>query len=130
MMENLKDRFAKWKINHIQPSGEHMVTFRRFGHKLEDHEDKAQALEEFKKALGKQTVNKKNLQAYLDSYMNRVDITGKLRENLRCDALLVVGSKSSQCAAAEYMHSHMDKVCSTSSNLKAKQCLKINFLRI
>ena len=42
--------------------------------------------------------------------MNRVDITGKLASELRCDALLVVGSKSSQCAAAEYMHSHMDKV--------------------
>lgn len=41
--------------------------------------------------------------------MNRVDISGKLAAELRCDALLVVGTKSSQCAAAEYMHSHMDK---------------------
>ena len=47
---------------------------------------------------------------YIDSFMARVDITAKLEAELRCDALLVVGSKSSQCAAAEYMHSHMDKV--------------------
>ena len=34
MMDNLKDRFHKWKISHIPASGEHMVTFRRFGHKV------------------------------------------------------------------------------------------------
>ena len=50
------------------------------------------------------------MQKFVDAYMNRVDITGKLATELRCDALLVVGSKSSQSAAAEYMHSHMDKV--------------------
>ena len=60
--------------------------------------------------MAKNTVNKKNVQMYVDAFMNRVDITGKLAAELRCDALLVVGSKSSQCAAAEYMHSHMDKV--------------------
>ena len=77
---------------------------------MEDKEDKAQALEEFKAELSKHSVNKKNMQRYIDSYMGRVDITGKLASELRCDALLVVGSKSSQCGAAEYMHTHMDKV--------------------
>ena len=82
-----------------------------FFFKMEDKEDKAKAFEEFKAELSKTSINKKNLQVYIDAYMNRVDITGKLASDLRCDALLVVGSKSSQCAAAEYMHSHMDKVC-------------------
>ena len=68
------------------------------------------AFEELKKELSKHNINKKNMQIYINSYMSRVDITGKLQQELRCDALLVVGSKSSQCAAAEYMHSHMDKV--------------------
>ena len=77
---------------------------------LEDHEDKAGALEKFKEEMAKQALNKKNVQKFVDAYMNRVDITGKLAAELRCDALLVVGSKSSQSAAAEYMHSHMDKV--------------------
>merc|ERR1712223_421108 len=72
-------------------------------------EDKAQALEDFKAELRKHSINKKNMQKYIDSYMLRVDITGKLASELRCDALLVVGSKSSQCGAAEYMHTHMDK---------------------
>ena len=77
---------------------------------MEDHEDKAGALEKFKEEMAKQALNKKNVQKFVDAYMNRVDITGKLAAELRCDALLVVGSKSSQSAAAEYMHSHMDKV--------------------
>ena len=55
-------------------------------------------------------MNKKNLKLFIESYMNRMDITGKLASDLTCDALLVVGSKSSQSSAAEYMHSHMDKV--------------------
>merc|ERR1712141_632432 len=59
--------------------------------------------------LSKRSMNKKNLKKFIDSYMNRMDITGKLASDLTCDALLVVGSKSSQSYAAEYMHSHMDK---------------------
>ena len=131
MMDNLKDRFHKWKISNVTPTGAQMVAFRKFGHKvhnifalkkvlfldlenlifqLEDHEDKAGALEKFKEEMAKQALNKKNVQKFVDAYMNRVDITGKLAAELRCDALLVVGSKSSQSAAAEYMHSHMDKV--------------------
>ena len=34
MMENLKDRFKKWKIGHVNPTGEHVIAFRRFGHKV------------------------------------------------------------------------------------------------
>ena len=79
---------------------------------LEDIDDKEKALMEYTKGhMRKATINKKNLKQYIDAYMNRVDISGKLAAELRCDALLVVGTKSSQCAAAEYMHSHMDKVC-------------------
>ena len=77
---------------------------------LEDKEDKAKALEEFKSELSKRSINKRNLQKYIDSYMARVDISGKLAAEFKCDALLVVGSKSSQIGAAEYMHTHMDKV--------------------
>jgi len=87
-----------------------MIAFRKYGHKLEDIDDKEKALMEYTKGhMRKATINKKNLKQYIDAYMNRVDISGKLAAELRCDALLVVGTKSSQCAAAEYMHSHMDK---------------------
>ena len=35
MMDNLKDRFQKWKISHVNDlTGEQMVAFRKFGHKV------------------------------------------------------------------------------------------------
>ena len=34
MMENLKDRFSKWKISNVTPTGEHMIAFRKYGHKV------------------------------------------------------------------------------------------------
>lgn len=113
MMENFKDKFQKWKISHVNPSNEHVVAFRKYGHKLEGKEDKAKALEEYKDQMKKHSINKHNLNLYMDSFMNRVDITQQLASHLKCDALLVVGSKSSQVAAAEYMHSHMDKTRSS-----------------
>jgi hypothetical protein len=67
-------------------------------------------LEDFKDGMKKTTINKKNLKFYIDAFMNRVDISGKLKADMRCDALLVVGAKSSQVGSAEYMHSQMDKV--------------------
>ena len=78
---------------------------------LEGHDDKAKAFDELHQGhLHKTSINKKNLKKFIDSYMHRMDISGKLASDLKNDALLVVGTKSSQCAAAEYMHSHMDKV--------------------
>merc|ERR1711953_1207950 len=57
----------------------------------------------------KTTINPKNLQMYMDAFHNRADITPQLKEGLKCDALVVVGNKTSHGHAAEYMHSHMDK---------------------
>lgn len=34
MMDNFKDRFSKWKLQNINPSGEHMAAFRKYGHKV------------------------------------------------------------------------------------------------
>ena len=104
MVQNFKGKFAK-----ITPSGENLAVFRKFGHKLEDAEDQDKALEEFKAQLGRE-LNKKNMKLYVEAYANRKDITTQLCTGLRCDALLVVGSKTSHVAAAEHMHSSMDKV--------------------
>ena len=47
---------------------------------------------------------------FTNAFMKRTDIVPNLKEGLKCDALVVVGTKSSHVHAAEYMHSHMDKV--------------------
>ena len=79
---------------------------------LEGKDDKEKALEEFKSQM-KTKINPKNLGMYMDAFHNRTDVTTQLRDGLKCDALVVVGNKTSHVHAAEYMHSHMDKVSST-----------------
>ena len=76
---------------------------------LEGKEDKESALEEYKREM-RSKINSKNLSLYMDSFHNRSDITTQLKDGLKCDALVVVGNKTSHVHAAEYMHSHMDKV--------------------
>ena len=66
-------------------------------------------MEEYKKQM-KTKINPKNLGMYMDAFHNRTDVTTQLRDGLKCDALVVVGNKTSHVHAAEYMHSHMDKV--------------------
>lgn len=50
---------------------------------------------------------------FTNAFMKRTDIVPNLKEGLKCDALVVVGTKSSHLHAAEYMHSHMDKTKSS-----------------
>ena len=47
---------------------------------------------------------------FAHQFQKRTDIVPNLKEGLKCDALVVTGSKSAHLHAAEYMHSHMDKV--------------------
>ena len=48
---------------------------------------------------------------FAKQFQKRTDIHLNLKDGLKCDALVVVGTKShAHLHAAEYMHSHMDKV--------------------
>ena len=69
------------------------------------------ALEQYKSTFGAD-INKKNIKMYVEAYSNRQDISSQLI-NMKCDALLVVGSKTSHIAAAEHMHTCMDKTRSS-----------------
>lgn len=110
IMESFKDKFNKWKIG---TTGENIIAFRKFGHKLDDAaEDKENALQEFKSKLG-MNVTRKNLNLFMDAYLNRKDIISRLEKELTCDTLVVVGSKSAHVSAAETMFSKMDKTRSS-----------------
>jgi len=109
IVDGFKDKFQKFKIKN---SGENIVAFRKFGHKLEGREDKERALEEYKKTM-RAKINAKNLQMYTDAFMARSDIAHQLKDQLKCDALVVCGTKAAHVHAAEYMHSHMDKTKSS-----------------
>lgn len=111
MMNNFKDKMNKWKVAHT-PSSVDMALFRKFGHKIEEAEDKESALEQLRKQFGYQ-LNKKNVRLYCDAFANRTDITTQLKSGLKCDALIIVGAKSSQVGPSENMHQFMDKTKSS-----------------
>jgi protein NDRG1 len=100
------------KFKKIKPSAENLAVFRKFGHKLDNVVDEEGALDAFASQLGKD-LNRKNMKLYLDAYAKRRDITSHLASNLKCDALIVVGSKTSHVLAAEHMHTNMDKTRSS-----------------
>jgi hypothetical protein len=68
---------------------------------LEGQEQEA-ALEHYKTMFGAD-INKKNSKMYVQAYQDRRDITPELTK-MTCDALLVVGSKTSHVSSAEHMH--------------------------
>ncbi len=51
MVSNFKDKFSGWKAQHVAPTAENLTLFRRFGHKLEEAEDKDKALQELKRTF-------------------------------------------------------------------------------
>ena len=65
----------------------------------------------FKKLIRNKMINLnfRNLKCYVESFMNRTDISSLLEENLKCDTLLVVGDKSSFLHTTETMYQHTDK---------------------
>lgn len=109
MMENFKEKFGKHKF--YKTSGENFHLLRKFGHKLETVENPDEELAKLAENLGK-NLNRKNTQKYVVSFLARNDISPTLK-SVKCDALLIVGSKSSHVQAAEFMHSNMDKTRSS-----------------
>jgi len=109
MMENFKEKFGKHKF--FKTSGENFHLLRKFGHKLETVENPDEELAKLAENLGK-NLNRKNVQKYVVSFLGRNDISPTLK-SVKCDALLIVGSKSSHVQAAEFMHSNMDKTRSS-----------------
>ena len=96
---------------------------------LDNSMDIANALEEFTKSLLiKKTINKDNLKKFMDSYVNRTDITQDLSSDLLCDALLVVGSKSLICNSALELHSKMHKVISYINIVSDKRLSNFGFV--
>lgn len=112
MAESFKGKFHSWQLKHVDTTALNIVAFRKFGHKLEDTDDKEKALEDYKDKM-KHKGNSKNMAKFAHQFQKRTDIVPNLKEGLKCDALLVTGSKSAHFLAAEYMHSHMDKTKSS-----------------
>ncbi len=87
------------------------LTLHRFGYKLEDienDEELANALDEYKDRIGETKINSKNEHFYIDAFMNRDDITAKLK-NIPDDMLLITGSRSAYVTNLENMYMQCNK---------------------
>jgi len=110
VMEQIKDKIIDWKLGTVghNPTATQYLIFHKFGKDLVQASDKQKALEEFKEKLHKD-INPRNLWCFVESFMNRTDISGLLGEHLKCDTLLIVGDNSSFVHTTETMHQHSNK---------------------
>jgi len=120
VLERLKDRFGSFKLDEMSAHGEDTdvyLVFHKFGHALEGDKITEEAISMFKNRLHRD-INPRNLNRYVLSYMNRTDIVDQVRNYLKIDCLLVVGSRSSFVKDTESMFKE--------ANLKNASLLKID----
>jgi len=111
MMEYFKDRFLNWKLSSVgmDQTAEQYLVYHKFGAHLEMVDNKETLISEYTEKLKKQ-VNPRNLKKYVQSYMNRKDISTLIATNLKnVDILLVTGSKAAYAAEVEKEYQKMGK---------------------
>ncbi|XP_054917186.1 uncharacterized protein ZK1073.1 isoform X4 [Dermacentor andersoni] len=112
MMEYFKDKIMNWKLQNVgmNPSAEQYLVLHKFGaEQLEMVDNKERLISDYTEKLKKQ-INPRNLKRYVESYMNRKDISGLIEANLKSmDVLLVTGSKAAHAQAVQNMYARMDK---------------------
>merc|ERR1719158_807756 len=110
VMEHFKDKIIDWKLGTVghNPTTDQYLVFHKFGQGMMEAEDKQKAMAEFKEKLHNE-INPRNLSYFVDSFMNRTDISLLLEEHLKCDSLLLVGDNSSFVHSVETMHQHCNK---------------------
>ncbi|XP_022696714.1 uncharacterized protein ZK1073.1-like [Varroa jacobsoni] len=111
MMEYFKDRFLNWKLSSVgmDQSAEQYLVYHKFGAHLEMVDNKETLISEYTEKLKKQ-INPRNLKKYVQSYMNRKDISSMIANNLKnVDILLVTGSKAAYATEVEKEYQKMGK---------------------
>ncbi|XP_023333500.1 uncharacterized protein ZK1073.1 [Eurytemora carolleeae] len=118
VMEHFKDKIIAWKLTTVghNPTAEEYLVFHKFGQGVEAAKDKVKAMEEFRETLHTQinpsdSVNEKKLSNDVTSLTFGLqtwdlNLSTHLEQELKCDTLLVVGSKSSFLHTTETMYSH------------------------
>jgi len=105
VMEQLRQRVVSLKLGSIDhgPDTDQYLVYHKFGNLVESAEDKLEAVEAYKKRLHTD-INPRNLKLFVDSYMKRNEILEDINSKLKCDVLIVIGSKSSFVKQTEAMH--------------------------
>jgi len=106
--QKIRDRFGSFKSTKVDDMAAHgedtdlYLVFHKFGHTLEGDKISEEAINMFKNRLHRD-INPRNLNHYVLSYMNRTDVSEQVRNFLKIDCLLVVGSRSSFVKDTESM---------------------------
>ncbi|RWS11352.1 uncharacterized protein B4U79_04755 [Dinothrombium tinctorium] len=114
IMQYFNEKMMSWKLNAVgmNTTAEQYLIFHKFGNQMESRSDKDKAVTEYVKNLEKR-MNAKNLRLYVEAYLNRNDICQQLKEKMKVDTMLVVGTRSSHVSAVEETQSHMDPKITT-----------------
>ncbi|XP_023210052.1 uncharacterized protein ZK1073.1-like isoform X1 [Centruroides sculpturatus] len=111
IMEYFKDKIMNWKLTNVgmNPSAEQYLVLHKFGAQLESVENKEALIQDYTEKL-KNKINPRNLRRYVESYMNRKDITSFIETNLKnMDVLLISGGRAAHLQAVENLYGRMDK---------------------
>ncbi|XP_043229801.1 uncharacterized protein ZK1073.1-like isoform X1 [Amphibalanus amphitrite] len=120
IMEYFSDKLMNWKLSSIghHPSAEQYLVFHRFGNSLEEQLDgdmdastREKLIKDFQDRL-KSKINPRNLQRYVQCFLDRTDISMQVAD-LKMETLLVTGAKASHNHTVHTMHSHMNKAKSS-----------------
>jgi len=109
--EFFKDKVMNRKLSNVgmNPGTENYLVFHKFGHQMENAtaKERADTIHDFQAKL-RSNINPRNLKKYVDSFLNRKDITQQLG-NMKVDTLLVTGSLGAHVNTVLNIHANMDK---------------------
>ncbi|XP_045127058.1 uncharacterized protein ZK1073.1-like isoform X1 [Portunus trituberculatus] len=114
VMEHFKDKIISWKLNSVgmHPTAEQYLIFHKFGHRLieqlDSAENKERLIKEYQDRL-QSKINPKNLRKYVEAFLKRSDLSGKLEAKLKVETLLVTGAKASHVHTVHTMHQSCNK---------------------
>lgn len=114
VMEHFKDKIISWKLNNVgmHPTAEQYLIFHKFGHmlsqQLDSAENKERLIKEYQDRL-QSKINPKNLRRYVEAFLKRSDLSGKLESKLSVETLLVTGAKASHVNTVHTMHQNCNK---------------------
>ncbi|XP_055353608.1 uncharacterized protein ZK1073.1-like isoform X2 [Paramacrobiotus metropolitanus] len=113
-MEWAKEKLVQWNVNMINPTAEEYLVMYKFGSEVENSEasDRQRLIQQYIQEIRNQ-MNHKNMFAYMDAFHKRADFSSQLRSNLKCDCLIICGSKGSFLHTVQTMHTHMNPQNST-----------------
>ncbi|KAI1303203.1 Uncharacterized protein HDE_02292 [Halotydeus destructor] len=109
VMQYFNDKIVSWKLSTLgmNSTAEQYLVLHKFG----TIDEKDRFVQKFVKRLHTK-MNAKNLRLYVESYLNRTDLTTELKK-LKLDTMLVTGSRSSHVASVEECQVNMDPKITT-----------------